>query len=62
MAGPADLVGLFDVFLDTVKNHKAGISTKPGNNNFTVFFPHIYSLQLIYVHKIIFIDVFFFLQ
>uniref|UniRef100_A0A8C4HQT3 Carbamoyl-phosphate synthetase 2, aspartate transcarbamylase, and dihydroorotase n=1 Tax=Dicentrarchus labrax TaxID=13489 RepID=A0A8C4HQT3_DICLA len=28
MAGPTDLVGLFDVFLDTVKDHKEGNATK----------------------------------
>ncbi|XP_070781394.1 multifunctional protein CAD isoform X3 [Enoplosus armatus] len=32
MAGPTDLVGLFDVFLETVKDHKEGKATKPGNN------------------------------
>uniref|UniRef100_A0A8C4HQS3 Carbamoyl-phosphate synthetase 2, aspartate transcarbamylase, and dihydroorotase n=1 Tax=Dicentrarchus labrax TaxID=13489 RepID=A0A8C4HQS3_DICLA len=29
MAGPTDLVGLFDVFLDTVKDHKEAASTGP---------------------------------
>lgn len=29
-AGPTDLVGLFDVFLDTVKDHKEGTATKTG--------------------------------
>lgn len=29
-AGPTDLVGLFDVFLDTVKDHKEGNTTKTG--------------------------------
>uniref|UniRef100_A0A8C4NSP1 Carbamoyl-phosphate synthetase 2, aspartate transcarbamylase, and dihydroorotase n=1 Tax=Dicentrarchus labrax TaxID=13489 RepID=A0A8C4NSP1_DICLA len=32
MAGPTDLVGLFDVFLDTVKDHKEGNATKSGTN------------------------------
>lgn len=31
MAGPTDLVGLFDVFLDTVRDHKDGDATKSGN-------------------------------
>ncbi|KAM9797952.1 multifunctional protein CAD [Neosynchiropus ocellatus] len=29
MAGPADLVGLFDVFLDTVREHREGGASKP---------------------------------
>uniref|UniRef100_A0A3P8ZFQ1 Multifunctional protein CAD n=1 Tax=Esox lucius TaxID=8010 RepID=A0A3P8ZFQ1_ESOLU len=29
MAGPTDLVSLFDVFLDTVRDHKEGIGGKP---------------------------------
>uniref|UniRef100_A0A8C3A7H1 Carbamoyl-phosphate synthetase 2, aspartate transcarbamylase, and dihydroorotase n=1 Tax=Cyclopterus lumpus TaxID=8103 RepID=A0A8C3A7H1_CYCLU len=37
MAGPTDLVGLFDVFLDTVKDHKEGKATTSGNNSFSVF-------------------------
>lgn len=32
MAGPTDLVSLFDVFLDTVKDHKDGNAAKTGNN------------------------------
>lgn len=32
MAGPTDLVGLFDVFLETVKDHKEGGAAKSGNN------------------------------
>lgn len=31
MAGPADLVGLFDVFLDTVKDAKEGKTGKSGD-------------------------------
>lgn len=37
MAGPTDLVGLFDVFLDTVKDHKEGIAGKSGNTIFIIF-------------------------
>ncbi|KAI3364532.1 hypothetical protein L3Q82_011323 [Scortum barcoo] len=33
MAGPTDLVSLFDVFLDTVRDHKEGKPGKSGNNN-----------------------------
>lgn len=29
-AGPTDLVSLFDVFLDTVRDHKEGTATKTG--------------------------------
>lgn len=32
MAGPTDLVSLFDVFLDTVKDHKDGNAANTGNN------------------------------
>ncbi len=31
MAGPTDLVGLFDVFLDTVKDAKEGKTGKSGD-------------------------------
>ncbi len=37
MAGPTDLVGLFDIFLETVKNHKEGNAAKSGT---TVFWSH----------------------
>uniref|UniRef100_A0A671U9H7 Multifunctional protein CAD n=1 Tax=Sparus aurata TaxID=8175 RepID=A0A671U9H7_SPAAU len=32
MAGPTDLVSLFDIFLETVKDHKEGIAAKSGTN------------------------------
>lgn len=31
-AGPTDLVGLFDVFLDTVRDYKEGDPTKSGTS------------------------------
>ena len=34
MAGPTDLVSLFDVFLDTVRDHKEGKAAKSGNKEF----------------------------
>lgn len=37
MAGPTDLVSLFDVFLDTVRDLKEGKSGKPGKRS--SFFP-----------------------
>ena len=36
MAGPTDLVGLFDVFMDTVRDHKEGRPGRSGNDK------HIY--------------------
>lgn len=33
MAGPTDLVSLFDVFLDTVRDLKEGKSAKPGKTS-----------------------------
>lgn len=38
-AGPADLVGLFDVFIDTVKDYKEGNPTKTGTS-LSVFKAH----------------------
>lgn len=37
MAGPADLVSLFDVFLDTVKDHKEGREGKSGETDADVW-------------------------
>ena len=33
MAGPTDLESLFDVFLDSVKDHKEGNAANSGNNS-----------------------------
>lgn len=38
MAGPTDLVSLFDVFINTVKEHKEGNSATSGNNYFSRFY------------------------
>lgn len=38
MAGPTDLVGLFDVFLDAVRDHKEGGATKKSKNYIRFFY------------------------
>lgn len=53
MAGPTDLVSLFDIFLETVKDHKEGIAAKSGTNfsllsalsHFTFLCKHILFLR-----------------
>lgn len=47
-AGPTDLVSLFDVFLETVKDYKEGNATKSGTS-FSVFKAHSPSSSPSYV-------------
>lgn len=50
MAGPTDLVGLFDVFLNTVRDHKEGNAGKSGNN--MLFLIHKYPADVSIVFTI----------